>query len=464
MTDARIRFEGKRLLVLGFGSIAASILPLLQRHIAIEPDRMLIISTDERYADIRETQGIRHEVRRLTPGNYREILGALLEPGDLLLNLTGGISSLDLVRFCLAQGIHYLDTSNERWEHGAADDDADDFAQHWCRLIGERDRLPQDATALVSHGANPGIVSHFAKQAVENMARARGLLPDLPRSRWNWGLMARELGIKAIHISERDTQEPKVAPRRSEFFNTWSVEGMIEESDSNPCFAWGSRERPLRGAEVREEAVSVVGQLPGRARDCMVRSWLPSFGEFFGAVIPHEETFSIAELFTHEAADGDGGDAFGARYQPTVIFAYRPCDAAWEGLHCARRGARTRHKVMIDEIARGVDELGVLLLRRGSKRVYWYGSTLDVDAARDRVDFANATSLQVAAGVIGGLVWLLENPRRGLVSAEHADHRRVLEIARPYLGELRGVEGHWHEAPETWNMRELLVPETHAPN
>lgn len=452
METTQARFEGQRLLILGFGSIAATVLPMLLRHIAIRPEQILVLARETDHAKICARYGIERRESALTPENFREVLGELLGAGDCLLNLTGGISSPDLVRFCLRRGIDYFDTSNERWDHGSGQSQDTDFAEDWSELIGMRPHLPRRATALVSHGANPGLVSHFAKQAVEDLARAEGIAPDGPPTGWDWGALARELGIETLHISERDTQEPAAEPAEDEIVNTWSVESMIEESNATPCFAWGSHEARVDGVELRRDPVSMVALYPGPAHRCIARSWLPSFGEFEGAVIPHEEAFSIAELFTDDPDDR-------SRYQPTVLFAYRPCDAVHEAINSEDPPEDPTTRVLIEEIARGTDELGILVLRKGTRRVYWYGSILDVREARRRERFSNATSLQVAAGVVGGLVWLLENPGRGLVSAEHADHTRVLEIARPYLGRLGGIRGVWRNAPTRWLSAELIEPE-----
>jgi homospermidine synthase len=75
--------------------------------------------------------------------------------------------------------------------------------------------------------------------------------------------------------------------------------------------------------------------------------------------------------------------------------------------------------------------------------VYWYGSRLDVVEARRLAPRNNATTLQTAAGVLAGLVWVLENPERGVVEAEEMDFERAMAIARPYLGTLVGVWGDW---------------------
>jgi homospermidine synthase len=97
---------------------------------------------------------------------------------------------------------------------------------------------------------------------------------------------------------------------------------------------------------------------------------------------------------------------------------------------------------MMNEIAKGVDELGVLLMGH-AKGAYWYGSRLSIDAARRLVPYNNATSLQVTAAVLAGMVWAMENPRAGVVEADGMHHSRILEIARPYLGELVGTYSDW---------------------
>ncbi len=84
-----------------------------------------------------------------------------------------------------------------------------------------------------------------------------------------------------------------------------------------------------------------------------------------------------------------------------------------------------------------------------SEGVYWYGSRLGIDEARRLAPFNNATSLQVAAGVLSGIIWSLENPARGIVEPDDIDHKRVLEIAHPYLGQVSGVWARWNSPQQT---------------
>jgi homospermidine synthase len=86
--------------------------------------------------------------------------------------------------------------------------------------------------------------------------------------------------------------------------------------------------------------------------------------------------------------------------------------------------------------------LGVLLLGP-ARGVFWYGSRLSIEEARRVAPHNNATSLQVTAAVLAGVIWAIEHPRRGIVEPEELDHARILEIAFPYLGEMAGIWGDW---------------------
>jgi homospermidine synthase len=89
-----------------------------------------------------------------------------------------------------------------------------------------------------THGANPGLVSQFVKQALLDIARDTGVkLRTVPKSRDEWGRLAQRLSVKVIHISERDTQVANQPKQVGEFVNTWSIEGFVSEG-SQPSRAW----------------------------------------------------------------------------------------------------------------------------------------------------------------------------------------------------------------------------------
>lgn len=86
---------------------------------------------------------------------------------------------------------------------------------------------------------------------------------------------------------------------------------------------------------------------------------------------------------------------------------------------------------------------------------YWYGSQLSVDEARALAPHNSATTLQVAAGVMAGVVWAMRHPRCGVVEPEDLPFDDILALARPYLGALAGVRTEWTPLAE----RSALFPE-----
>jgi homospermidine synthase len=84
-----------------------------------------------------------------------------------------------------------------------------------------------------------------------------------------------------------------------------------------------------------------------------------------------------------------------------------------------------------------------VLLYGHAKNAYWYGSQLSIEETRRLAPYQNATGLQVTSAVLAGIVWMLENPERGIVEADEMDFRRCLAIQMPYLGPVIGQYTDW---------------------
>src|SRR6266849_6165250 len=206
-------FSG-RLMIVGFGSIGQGVLPLLLRHLEIRPGQITIITAEPRGRDVAAEYGIRLIEAELWQGNYRARLEARLGPGDFLLNVSVEVSSTALIELCQEKGALYLDTCIEPWPGGYTDPSLPPAARSNYALresaLALRPRYPHGPTAVLTHGANPGLVSHFVKQALINLARASGLGGGVPRGRDDWALLDERLGVKVIHIAERDTQVARI--------------------------------------------------------------------------------------------------------------------------------------------------------------------------------------------------------------------------------------------------------------
>ena len=218
MNDYRrhVDFPG-RIVMLGFGSVGQGSLPLILRHLGTRTENITIVTGDDGGRREAEALGVNFRVRPLTRDDYRQVLDPLLGPGDFLLNLSVNVSSVDLIKLCRERGALYLDSCIEPWPGGYTDSRLPLAARTNYALresaLALRTSEP-GPTAVITHGANPGLVSHFVKQALLDIERVTtGLETAMPSTRAQWAALAARLGVKVIHIAERDTQVAGIAKR-----------------------------------------------------------------------------------------------------------------------------------------------------------------------------------------------------------------------------------------------------------
>src|ERR1044071_1819376 len=161
-----VEFPG-RLVIVGFGSIGQGVLPLLLRHIDMRPEQVVIVTAERRGAEVAAEYGVRFVEEALTRENYRSVLEPFLGRRDFLLNVSVAVSSVALIELCLQKGALYLDTCIEPWPGGYTDPNLPPAARSNYALresaLALRQRAPNGPTAVLTHGANPGLVSHFVR-------------------------------------------------------------------------------------------------------------------------------------------------------------------------------------------------------------------------------------------------------------------------------------------------------------
>ena len=453
------RIEGA-VVMIGFGSIGRGTLPLIERHFDYDRERFLVIEPAEKGCEELRARGIAHRQIALTPANYREVLGEVLTPGaGFCVNLSVDTSSLDIMRFCREIGVPYIDTVVEPWAGYYFDTEDNAARTNYALRQAMRDEKaanPGGTTAVSCCGANPGMVSWFVKAGLLRLAADTGRDATAPTNRDGWARLMRDLGVKGIHIAERDTQAREAPRPRDVFVNTWSVEGFIAEGFQPAELGWGTHETwfPENGHRHDDGCqASIWLERPGAIT--RVHTWCPTPGPQFGFLVTHNEAISIADYYTV-------GETAAPDYRPTCHYAYHPCDDAVLSLHemfGSGRQQQVHHILSENEIVTGIDELGVLLFGH-EKNALWYGSRLSNDAARALAPDQNATGLQVTSAVLAGMVWALENPGAGIVETDEMDHARCLEIQMPYLGPVEAHYTDWTPLQDRWQHFPEDIDET----
>ena len=460
------RFQG-RILVLGAGSVAQCVIPLLLEHL-VDAKQMTIVDQRDNRSRVKGAldSGATYIQDQVTKENLSSFLSQHLNAGDFLLDLAWNIDANAIMQWAHDNDVLYLNTSVEEWDpYGDASKrnplDRTLYVRH-MRLREMKSKWTKiGATAIVEHGANPGLVSHLVKRALVDIANKTiedGIATDAIKSALaaeDYAKLAQALTVKVIHISERDTQVSDKPKLLNEFVNTWSVEGLYEEGVAPAELGWGTHEKKLPAMAYEHKSgpkTQIAIAQPGAKT--WVRSWVPNM-EITGMVIRHGEAFTIPDHLT--VWDGDK-----AVYRPTVHYAYCPTDAAIASLRELEHrnwDLTENQRIMNDEIIDGDDRLGVLLMGHPYK-AWWTGSLLSIHDSRKLIPNQSATTVQVASAVFAAVAWAVKNPDRGLLVPDDLPWREVLAYAEKYWGGIYSAPADWtpidnrRDFFEGWNGKE----------
>jgi homospermidine synthase len=473
-TSQTTHFNG-RLLFVGCGGVAQCFVQLFMRHVDMDMSKITIVDpVDNRHA-VEEilAAGATYKRIRITPKNMNRVLSSHVSKGDMVIDLSVNVGTLAMMDWCFHNNVVYLNTSIEDWGISVN-------SEHWLEdtLYKRHTQLREHMTNLgagvgptmvVEHGANPGLVSHWTKSGLVDIAESllsssrlnsarRGNLTEALADR-DFARLAMLTGTKAIHISEWDSQTIGGQRKTGEFVSTWSADAFYQESLACAEIAWGTHERGLP-AKAMQHSYGPKNQIviEQRAFELTASTWVPS-GQFEGMIIPHGETYTISNHLTVKENDK-------VVYRPSVYFVYRPTDVAKSSLieYCdSGKSKLDSCKTLTNEINDGQDELGVLLMGH-DYGAWWVGSRLDIHESRKHVRNQNATVLQVAASLLGATIYAIENPNEGFRVVDDLPYQQILNVANPYLGECVSLPTVWsppaHKdrgCSRAWRLGEFLV-------
>lgn len=456
----------KRVLFVGYGAVAQCTLPILLKYVHVPPQNITVIDFEDRAAQMKPwtDQGVKFVRDRVAPDNMGQVLGKYLSAGDVLIDLAWNIDCGEIVQWCHDHGILYLNTSVEVWDpydRKLYEHPTQRTLYHRHMNLRRRKESWSDPgpTAVLEHGANPGLISHFTKMGLIDIAerliddkKAIGAAADELRqliTNRTFNELAMKLGVKVIHCSERDTQITDKPKQVDEFVNTWSVEGFREEGTTTAEMGWGTHEKELPPfAFEHKEGPRNQICLAQMGINVWVRTWVPDY-RIRGMVVRHGEAFTISNALT-VWKDGK------AIYRPTMHYAYCPCDAAIASLNELRGydyELQPNIRIMGDEITTGADILGALIMGHAYNS-WWTGTDLSIEESRRLVPHQNATTMQVAISVVAATMWMIENPSRGICVPDDLPHDYILKISKPYLGKLISTPSDWTPLKSVTNVFE----------
>jgi homospermidine synthase len=449
------------MILIGCGGVGSAVLELLPICRLLPPG----FASDLTIIEPRAIAGLpvlrhykyRHVKAALTPANLSTVLGGLLAHGSFVFDCSVNVDALAVMGLCHRRGCLYINCSVEDWlvpDQGHIDPrPAALLARSLCsRIWHAKELYGRGPTMLADEGMNPGIVSSFALRGLEDMARAAGDRAAVEAMRaGQYARAAESLGVRAIHITERDTQTLRRPRPAGRFWNSWSAVGLVAEALDPVQLGRGTHEGgPLPGdLEVRNMRI-----VPARGMDVRAWSYSPARrgrgGAYTGMLIPHGEANTLSAALS------------GPRYRPSVYFVYQPAPFARASLAELRRAgyapppdART-HVATLPELRAGYDAVGALLWS-DKHPPWWSGTVLDhADMAPLGLAYSGPTTIQVAIALLAAAKWMLAHPDRGFITPEDLPYAQILRDCEPYLGRVLSGPAPVGRRPAPYRLENFL--------
>lgn len=450
----------RRIVQIGFGGIGSASVQLFVKHFTFERGNIIVLEMKNELC--KEGRSMYPNVEfvnvKVDKNNYRRLFEQYLRPGDLLLDLAWYIDSLAEMQWCHEHNVMYVNTAVEWWEVHQTQSNVDPreltlyARQMEIQSIASGWKYDtNNPTAILTHGANPGWVSHVTKLGLRDWAhfiltnaqhfamspqRAQRLTKLLQQR--DYPRLAHLLNVQVIHIAEKDTLRSNKPKEINEFICTWSPQGFIEEGMAPAELGWGTHETLKKGVYKYTTGPKHQVCFATRGMNTQVQSFVPS-GNMVGMVIRHEEAYSIPAYLTVKEKDGK------VLYRPTVHYCYQPCNDAVASMYELTssgykppKAERIPKRDLID----GTDELGVFMLSK-TYGAWWIGSTQSVSQSKSLLPHQGPTVTLVAAGVLGAVLYAFRHPQLGVIHPEAMMEDEIMNYVGPYLRPFRSmyVEG-----------------------
>jgi len=380
--------------------------------------------------------------KRIEENNYKTLLTKTykLTSNDIIIDCAIEICAVDLIKICQEYGCGYINSATEIWDYRSV---YDPVSYTLYPIIQEMrdfsEKLKKSGkinfNAVIDMGCNPGNVNMWAKLGV-----------DMINKHYKTNKTPEQLDIRTIHISEYDTQRASEPKRVNEYCNTWAstCEPYYEEALAPVEMSFGTHEDQIDEKYV--ESLQDNKHYIALNRLCIetaAHSYTPGYKNYIGLLIRHGENITIGEtMSTYKTVDGKKVRT----WSPSVYYVYHPTNdtmASTYELKEKNYKYQDNTRLFTKEIIDGRDELGLTFFL-GNGDIFWIGSLLDIDEARDIYenkfnDKINATLVQIVGGYLSGIFHILDLNKKkqynGVMVPEDLPYKQMYDRMKPFYGE-----------------------------
>lgn len=459
----------QQIVILGSGSVGKCCLYYLERvlgkHIPFDYNHVTVVDKNTKMFNFptvqiavsRGTTCIQFNIKR---DNINILFDNILklDKHDIVIDLTTNTPTYKLFKECRKRKLLYINTSIEDDKplmySDACPMSRGIFLQH-LNMLSIADKMAHEKiTSVIEFGMNPGLISIFVKRGILDMAKyvlkhkndivLKGLLKEK-----SYKQIAEYLKVRTIHCSEIDTQLPKSTDYK-QFVNTWSCVGLITEGIESAEIVLGTHEKVLPFEE--SQVSQVLPQLlvtKQSGQDIKFQSIVPylsthdqiKFANITGRCIHHGEGISLNRLLSSM----DYGPTIHYVYQlnPITDFQLDNCDKT-DLVTVSQHDSWWKVLNVHDDELSGTDNIGALFILEENPLTndktkpfcYWTGSIMDTKYTKNTLDdnYFGPTVVQVMAGILGGVLWMIRNKNKGICFGEDLDENFILKHVEQYLG------------------------------
>lgn len=451
-----LKFEGK-IVQFGFGAVGKSFYEKLSKEIKFNENNYFVITREKSEFQAFVNLGglvTNFIVSDINKDNFKLVFEKLLSSGDLLIDFADTVGTKDICDWCASNNIMYLNTGEADWP------------DNWYSIFNEnllKKELMEKYNNIshpivLQHGNNPGLVSHFVKEAIKYIVTTQHKKNKeykrlLKENKFNE--LAYKLGVKMIHVNDIDLQEVNSDYNDDTLYSTWCIDSFFFEMLSEATMNIGTHEH-IDYEEECNLCNRELGFLEFKtlASEKKCRTYYPN-GYFEGFMVPHEETITIANGL--EVKDNDN-----VIYRPSVMFLYSPCRYAREYMKNAKvnsypipdlnkpldcetleetiiRGYKYPKKAEIiykENIKSGCEYVGILLIGDDFKPV-WVGNRVETNFLyKDKKSYwQTPTITPVAMSALAGVCWMIKNKDKGGIyfPDDIKDYKYIIKLAEKYI-------------------------------
>jgi len=457
----RLDLSTKSILFIGYGAVAKCTWNHFDRYFLYDPQRVFAVDQFAEAFTGPNVHLLHKKVRKVNEETFDLLISEIgMKEGDVIIDLSYDSCTYFFIRRCLELGIHYMNTSIEDKSDDMKGTSIDVQQKRVSQIVSEYAlQFPFRSNVLTEQGQNPGMVEHYFFHALREMNHLRH--PNQPPTYDRSTLLQtmKDYQVGSVLFSEIDDQVIENPSPLTVLTNTWSVSGFLSEALDQTELVRGRNNswiKPVITEDMLDCDQSVayanhksssydVLFLKEKGINAILPSicplWTPNgieFVSFHGKLIHHGEMFELARLIGEDAPFMTYVYANNLVMDRTIqhFFNIHPNAGTEEIIAYANHPDHFRVVDLGKGLVAGQDSIGATFFCGKDKveRIFWCGSLFrDQD---DHHPYFTPTTVQVAAGVLSGLSYILEEKHacRGWFQSSDLDTEYILEKARPLLG------------------------------